>query len=187
MACYRIQFASPFTIIAAICTAAVTVESHAASMMVSYVVPIPPSGSPRIVNHCTDQTPVYCELIECPEPVFNFGLAHGGHDIWVTYPIKNRSDKLIYLDIRYGCSCLFRKTSNGPILPGQTVYLTLQVDTANRSGHISKSFTVTATAVDDSTLCSAIYQHAKKLLEPMKPHWPSIRIFTSCIMAKLTS
>ena len=109
----------------------------------TYIEPQTPRNCVAFPNTKVNQQPIQTELIECPQPVFDFGVAQGGNRLFCKFPIKNISNQFVLVQARtYGGNC-----RSNLILPGQVVFLNISLLTKNGTGRISKPITLYPEAI----------------------------------------
>jgi len=144
-------------------------------------------GGSKIVNHQLSQTSISNEHIECAAPVFDFGLAVGGKDVWVMFPIKNRCEKLVYIKAMIPCSGTFRNPELGPILPGQTAYLSLKIPTTPRTTTVSRGITVSTRAEDPPPLVIEINRLLQEVRKSLASYEKETRYLKAYLLMRLTT
>ena len=113
---------------------------------VTVLPPVPTKHYRPLTNQIEQHQPIRSTLIECPTPIFDFGRLKGGQSVYCTFPIKNVSDELVYIKAKPGCICTTAGIKS-IVLPGQTVYLNLNLATKRGNGRVTKPVTVYAHAI----------------------------------------
>lgn len=165
---------------------AFTASAHAFRVVLSYDIPISADGVKPAINRQQVQTSISNEHIECAAPVFDFGLAVGGKDVWVMFPIKNRCEKLVYIKAIFPCSGTFRNPELGPILPGQTAYLILKVPTTPRTTTVSRGITVFTRVEDPPPLVIETYRLYQRFWKTLAPYEKATRYLKAYLLMRLT-
>ena len=164
-----------------------TTDAQSYNVSLSYSPRISISGHSNIINHRLSQTSICTEHIECAAPVFDFGLAVGGKDVWVMFPIKNRCEKLVYIKAMIPCSGNFRNPELGPILPGQTAYLSLKVPTTPRTTTVSRGITVSTRVVYPPPLVIETYRLYQRIWKTLASHEREARYLKAYLLMRLTT
>lgn len=162
-------------------------DTYANRVILSYGIPITVDGVMPPVNHRQVQSPICNEHIECSSPVFDFGLAVGGQDVWVTYPINNRCEELVYIRAIFPCSGTFPNRELGPILPGQTVFLSLQIPTAPVATTVSRGITVYTRAEEPPILLMETYRLLRSIRRPLAAYKRETRFLKAYLLTRLST
>jgi|GEM_PF-2602968 len=162
-------------------------DTYAYRVILSYSIPITVDGERPFVNDKHGQWPICNEHIECSAPVFDFGLAVGGQDVWVTYPIKNRCEKLVYVRAIFPCSGTFPNRELGPILPGQIVFLSLQVPTAPVATTVSRGITVYTRGEEQPILLMETVRLLRRIRRPLAAYESEMRFLKAYLLTRLST
>jgi|GEM_PF-2044889 len=105
-------------------------------------------NSMSVPNHLERQIPACSELIECMEPIFDFGRLQGGKSrrVTATFTLRNRSEKLVFIRPLYGCACLPPRRT-WVLLPKQTLHLSISSSIAKGTGKVTIPVTLRESAI----------------------------------------
>lgn len=90
--------------------------------------------------------------IDFNETEYNFGVVIKGEKVAHSFVFKNNGkSNLIISNVKASCGCTVPKWPKEPIKPGETGYIELVFDSANRDGKQTKSANVYSNTLPNST------------------------------------
>lgn len=93
------------------------------------------------------QVPSEPTTVQMIDSVYNFGEVGEGDIVEFNYRFKNTGNKpLVVTDVHASCGCTVPEKPEEPIKPGETGFIKVKFNSANRPGQASKSITVNSNA-----------------------------------------